>query len=327
MKTSNWDPTISKDRATGMFAAHFVGDALGAPFEFSWGKLNEFTGKLDRQLQCRSRWQDPKYGPIGQTTDDTAMTLTLFNVLYENDGNYDVDTSILAYHEWASGATMVGRNTRQLLKFKALPKNVVTCYKRRWNKKFSDPEAAKNQLSNGCLMRCLPFTLLEEWETSAHDDCFLTNPSEQAWEYEKLYIHGMKELLRGKSRSEVLGELPSLTDSVEIKDLLQENDCNLRHNKGWIKNAFFCFLWALRWEGTLSEFLYQLIKKGGDTDTNAAIAGAALGVSFGMKALMSDEIFSQSWLTVTKVDVSESEIDSRQEYQGRNLELELSKIL
>lgn len=323
---SNWDTTLQLDRILGMFSAHFVGDALGAPFEFSWAKLSEFTGELDRAPQLRSRWQPTKIGVIGQTTDDTAMTLVLLDSLIENQAVFNRNKLIVAYNQWAKEAGMEGRNTRELLRFDVLEKNVLSCFERRWKKKFSDPEVAQNQLSNGCLMRSTPFALLKEWEEAAHSDCFLTNPSDQAWEYQRLYILGLKALLKGESRITVLSQLENSTNDPEILSLFQGEVCNLREKKGWIKNAFYCFLLALKWEGTMSEFLNYIISQAGDTDTNAAIAAAALGAALGINRLLLDESFARSWSKVKNADVSDSSLDSRQEYQGRDLQEELEKI-
>lgn len=44
-------------------------------------------------------------------------------------------------------------------------------------------------------------------------------------------------------------------------------------------------LWALRTEGTPEEILERVILEGGATDTNAALAGAAVGARFGVEAL------------------------------------------
>ncbi|MCB9496058.1 MAG: ADP-ribosylglycohydrolase family protein [Fibrobacteria bacterium] len=55
--------------------------------------------------------------------------------------------------------------------------------------------------------------------------------------------------------------------------------------KGWAIKSLQVALWAARAEGTVEEILERVILEGGDTDTNAALAGATLGASRGREAL------------------------------------------
>lgn len=316
-----WDLSLSHDRCRGMFAAHNLGDALGGPFEFYWGKLDRYTGKLDTPLEFRSRWHPPKIGQIGETTDDTAMTRVLLDHLLKSNGRFNKTDLIVEYHRWASGATMVGRNTRELLRFKAKEVNTVDCYKRRWNKKFSNPDVAENQQSNGCLMRCLPFTLLQDWKEPARQDCYLTNPSELAWQVNELYLTGMKSLCQGTNRQQVFEELRDLSQNSEIQNIFTITSQNLLESKGWILNAFWCFLQALKWEGTLQGYYDWVIRAGGDTDTNACIGAAALGASMGFQGMMKESSVQSNWEILTTVDTASSQIESRPGYLGTEVQL------
>lgn len=320
------DSRLKLDRIRGAFAAHFLGDALGGPYEFYWGQNRSYTDLMSYPLEFRSRWQDPKVGMVGQTTDDTAMTLALFEHLLESQGSYNFKEVVKVYHQWAIGAIMVGSNTRELIRFKAKPENVYTCYQRRWNRKFTAPETAENQQSNGCLMRCLPLALLKTWEEAARQDCFLTNPSELAWECNFLYLAGMKKLMRGVSGEDVYHYIREETDFDEVFNLTKEDERDLTKKKGWCINAFWCFLQALLWEESPSDFYKYLALQKGDTDTNMAIAGAALGARLGFEELMEYPLIRQNWDILTKVDISESDLDSRKQYQGRDLLTELQSL-
>lgn len=55
--------------------------------------------------------------------------------------------------------------------------------------------------------------------------------------------------------------------------------------KSYTLKALQVGLWALHAEGSVEEILEQVILKGGDTDTNAAIAGACLGARYGVEAI------------------------------------------
>lgn len=55
--------------------------------------------------------------------------------------------------------------------------------------------------------------------------------------------------------------------------------------KGWAIKGLQVALWSLRAEGSVEEILERVVLEGGDTDTNAALAGAALGASRGLEAI------------------------------------------
>ncbi len=55
--------------------------------------------------------------------------------------------------------------------------------------------------------------------------------------------------------------------------------------KAYTLKALQVGLWALQAEGSIEDLLETLVLEGGDTDTNAAVAGAALGARYGRGAL------------------------------------------
>ena len=57
------------------------------------------------------------------------------------------------------------------------------------------------------------------------------------------------------------------------------------HQQGWLIIAFQNALWQLLYAPSLEEGVVDTVMRGGDTDTNAAIAGALLGAAYGRDAL------------------------------------------
>jgi ADP-ribosyl-[dinitrogen reductase] hydrolase len=55
--------------------------------------------------------------------------------------------------------------------------------------------------------------------------------------------------------------------------------------KSYTLKALQVGLWALRAEGSVEDLLESVVLEGGDTDTNAAVAGAALGARYGREAI------------------------------------------
>jgi ADP-ribosyl-[dinitrogen reductase] hydrolase len=55
--------------------------------------------------------------------------------------------------------------------------------------------------------------------------------------------------------------------------------------QGWVVTAFWNALWQLLHAPNLEEGVVDTVNRGGDTDTNAAIAGALLGAVYGLDAI------------------------------------------
>lgn len=157
-----------KQRVMGMFCAHHMGDALGAPHEFRCNKDTVYTGKLEIQPYRR---RDARYfaadnreviQPIGTVTDDTQMTVALLKTIIKEDGAYDSRSAILAYSAWThSGAIDMGTNTRFIFANKT-----VKGYDLRIEKLRQEVASGARQISlaNGALMRCTPLALLKDWK-------------------------------------------------------------------------------------------------------------------------------------------------------------------
>jgi ADP-ribosylglycohydrolase len=57
------------------------------------------------------------------------------------------------------------------------------------------------------------------------------------------------------------------------------------HQQGWVITAFQNALWQLLHAANLEDGVVDTVMRGGDTDTNAAIAGALLGAVYGRDAI------------------------------------------
>ena len=85
-------------------------------------------------------------------------------------------------------------------------------------------------------------------------------------------------------------EYPDIDEITEMFEQLNDNECrDITKNKGYVVHSFYCAMWALKKIGEVSDITYsklidQIIRWGGDTDTNAAIAGAIIGAFHGYEA-------------------------------------------
>ena len=70
-----------------------------------------------------------------------------------------------------------------------------------------------------------------------------------------------------------------------ILDAAHSAPADYIHQQGWVIIAFQNALWQLLNASSLEEGVVDTIMRGGDTDTNAAIAGALLGAVYGRHAV------------------------------------------
>lgn len=304
------------DKVLGAVAGHALGDALGAPFEFGSKGANVYTGSVkDVHLKRGSRFQGIRTGPEGMCTDDTMMALCLLQSLQKNQGLYVESDVITHYAEFAAKCSFMGRNTKVLLH------NIKTeaGFRKRFHKRFQTQEAKDQQQSNGCLMRCYPLAFLylqegAEWNdvrNAVYCDSVLTNPNEICANACWLYVKAVALALKGNTRSEIRlkiqEEVNALNHACEPLKLAFQKACIGEHHDvtdktGWVVHAWYCAFWGLFQFDNYKMAVDAIIglgpsadkqasfmpgsttKKGlkGDTDTNAAIAGALLGAFYGV---------------------------------------------
>lgn len=288
-----------RDRILGSFVGKCLGDALGAPYEFRYNSHLEYTPLLTHRTRFLSRWTPERNLPPGQVTDDTEMTIALMRSIVER-GGYDERDAADWYIDWAnSGTFMIGNNTRKLfcgIKAKNREKRWDTLCKR-MQKRFSQKE--EEFQSNGSLMRASPLAVFASDEP-ALADCKLTNPSVVNCEASRRYVGAIRDCLRGER------DKNKIYYHAGYSPLPDNGTSDLR--KGWVGNAFsIAFEAFVRFQDFPSAMRWIIEEKKGDTDTNAAIAGALLGAYYGFDSLMQDPVTQQNWDTIRSVDTGEGD--------------------
>lgn len=304
---------ITKDRIKGMFEGLALGDALGVPHEFRYNRNIAYTGVIEYRPRYISRFQGTRYTEIGQCSDDTEMTLILARSLLKNKG-YKKDDIILDYEQWANSTFMLGKNTRALF----CGVKTVAGYQKRYDKIFSN-DTDKWTQSNGSLMRCSPLALLSGYN-EVIEDCKLTNPHPVNLDANIIYITTLRYLLQGYNISEIY---PLIKDNVQtepVREVLKQaenatfRDVNEKEVKGWVVNALYCAMMSITHFDNYKDAIDWVIRLGGDTDTNAAIAGALLGAKHGHTGLISNPITERNLEKVLKCDTSKSDLYRPPEY-------------
>ncbi len=260
-------------RAQGALLGQLAGDALGSMVEFEGARkiARNHPGRLTRI------GPSPVFNTIaGQPTDDSEMALALARTLVANGP--DLPAILSAYRRWlASGPFDSGTTTRAGL-------------------------AGRPSLSsqaNGGLMRVSPLGVFghamrpEALADFVRDECGLTHPHRVCRDASAAYAVAVAHAVRtGAPAAEVhetaLGwarghASPAVVASLEAAAERPPED--FESQQGWVlialQNAFFRLLHA----ATLEDGIVDTAMCGGDTDTNAAIAGALLGAVHGRDAI------------------------------------------
>jgi len=296
------------DKINGLFIGGALGDAIGAPHEFSWSSV-AYTGKLEH---CCARHIPFKMNinkyDLGQITDDTEMLLCIMNSLIYNKGLYIAADVLTNYICWANQKTnkVIGRNTKKL--FHGI--TTLKGYEKRYKDLFNTQEKKDSQLSNGALMRSGIFAIYglfnDDYENAIITDCSLTNPGAITIDTNLIFIKTIIYILKNNviDKEDILAYAMNLaTLSKQPKIITRLNHVknkineNITHEKGYCLHALYCAFFGLIHFDSYKSAIDYIIKLGGDTDTNACIAGYLLGAYYGI-ADMQKNLITQNNISV-----------------------------
>ena len=288
-----------RDRIAGGLLGVHAGDSLGASLEFS------------AHQEIRAAYPDGLReiiggGPFGwapgAATDDTDLTraVTTAYLSAEPDAVRAAADTMLAWFEgrWPGrtpGTPPVdvgGATARGLTRYRA----------------SGDPRRAGSgagQAGNGSLMRCLPTALAvgdrarrvrESMEISAitHDDPRCTMACAVYNEIAAVLLTGGTAgtaIGAGEAAADELGE-PAVIEALEhayaisLTELAADGPGGLPHaGKGYVLDSLILAVAAVRDPRSFEEIAVDVVRIGGDTDTNAAIAGGLVGIRDGAGAI------------------------------------------
>lgn len=305
---------MTPDQMLGMIMGHALGDALGAPSEHR--PYQPYNKRLEANSHL-SRYYGVRTCVIGQVTDDTEMAMCILHVL--SKGPWDANKVTTQYIDWAnSGCPFMGRNTRYLFQ------NIKTVngYKKRMQRLLSSGQPISQ--SNGCLMRAYPLCLTSE--ASAENDCSLTNPTPICVEAVKVYRVLILYVCDNKDKEDIHRHFTQL---IQHRDLIVAHDDawdgsyrDITENRGWVAHAFYCAFWALYhftdYKTAIDAVILHSVKgsRVGDTDTNAAIAGAVLGAYYGWDAISGEA--PEEFKSVLNADTTTGNIVRPLDYELMN---------
>ena len=262
-------------RAEGCLLGQLAGDSLGSLVEFQ--SLKQIRKKYPdgvRELADGGTW-----GTIaGQPTDDSEMALMLARILIKQR-RYDAEEARKAYVFWLNSSPFDCGNT------------VSTGLRGKPN---------RDSQANGALMRISPLGIFccnwdrERTSEFAQQDAALTHPHPTCVQANALFTMAIAEAIsQRKGAQEIYEQIKVWAAEMKVDKLLMKTILDAANHppidyvtqKGWVIIAFQNALWQLLHATALEEGVVDTVMRGGDTDTNAAIAGALLGAVHGREAV------------------------------------------
>lgn len=271
-------------RARGALLGLVVGNQLGVPTE-RFGTAEAIRAAFPQGV--RDLQPPPKGSPFD---DDAAMTLLLAESLVER-GDFDAPDVAERWVKWMKlDGRGVGLTTQRAL---------------RLIERGTEPFEAGRQAmgprsaSNGAVMRCIPVALryhdnLDKLIRVSAQQAAITHADERCTWGSAAVNLAARELLHGNPYfvEEVLHRLQGtaprlLLDAIRRVPWEQESNLPLAQANefGYVVHCVEIAFWCAVHRPSLEDALIFLVAAGGDTDTNAAVAGALLGARDGEMAI------------------------------------------
>jgi len=277
-------------RAQGCLLGQLAGDSLGSRVEFQSASqiAAAFPGGV-RELADGGTW-----GILaGQPTDDSELALMLARTLVLHR-TFEPGSVLQSYVHWyLSQPFDVGGTTAAALGAAA---RGTTAEERL---KLASEAASVTSQANGSLMRVSPLGIFaagrpERVIELARADSRLTHPHAVCQDACAVFAAAIARAVgaRGVPRDAYETALSVAEEAdvcPEVKQALRDAEhdppADFQHHQGWVlialQNAFYQLLHA----ADLESGVVASVMAGGDTDTNAAIAGALLGAVHGRQAV------------------------------------------
>jgi len=286
--THKLGPITEGERIRGALLGHAVGDALGAGvaglsadeirMRFSNG-LSEMTEHSERGLRA------------GETAEDTELPLILAES-YNSVGDFDIEDIDRRMKAWLrTGPRDLGGVTREVLSRSLDARDLF-----RVAQDVLDEKGHRMVSGNGCLTRVAPIGLVRAGDDRLlHETrivCTMIQADSLCVETSQTFTTTLEAIVLGKSRVDVADSIRnfvySFQPSIE-KKLENWTRCPVRFgfSGGYTLDSLALSLQIFYHSSGFEDGLIEVVNRGGDTDTNAALSGALLGAYYGESAIPS----------------------------------------
>ena len=294
------EPEDLPDRFAGLLLGTALGDALGLPFEGASGSA------IARRAPSIDRFS--LVGRRGFVSDDTEQSALIAHCLLQHPGDLDAarrtfESSLLGWFlrlPWGIGLGTLVACARLGLGFErsgsrsagngaAMRSAIVGAFfyddpaeRRRWSDGFSQVTHAERRAVEGA-----------RYVAELAALCTRARPDNDR---DRLVCEAAAVVDESSLRAAIFAARRLAAEARDIRTATRELGCSgfVVHSVGL---ATFCFLSA---GGSALDAFSQVIRAGGDTDSNAAIVGAWTGALHGERALPSTLLLSlhdTDWLS------------------------------
>ncbi len=279
-------------RAQGCLLGQLCGDALGSQVEFrSPDDIRASHPQGLREMSDGGAWNTL----AGQPTDDSELALALARSLVGNRG-FDAADVLTSYVEWFDSRPFdCGNTIRAALE----PASIAM-------RTGQDPVAAAcdaanaESQANGALMRISPLGIFcqaadhARAAALAREDAALTHPHPICVEASALFTVMVSRAVAAGGKP---GDLYAFAcewagsnlDAPGILEILKAAGsgppADFMKQGGWVRIALQNAVHQMLTAVNVEEGVVDTVSRGGDTDTNAAIAGALLGAVHGADSI------------------------------------------
>ncbi len=279
-------------RAQGCLIGQVSGDALGSQVEFQDAATihNRYPDGL-RKMEDGGPFQLM----AGQPTDDSELALLLARSIVQEE-QYNSEKVAGAYHFWFHGSRPfdIGATIGQALR--AVTEEDV---QKNRASEVMRTNASRESQANGSLMRVSPLGIYgyrkspDELFVLAQKESALTHPHPVCQQCCGLFCIAIAHaILSGQSGKQVFeavrryaqnnGLEPSILD---VLSAARKDKPETIIHQGWVLTAFHNAFYQLIHSNSFEDGILDTVMQGGDTDTNAAVAGALLGAVYGRESV------------------------------------------
>jgi len=274
------------DRALGSMLGMVIGDALGSQVEFK----TEWTIKAGYPNGVCDLADSPVWHTLaGQPTDDSELGITLARSIVRM-GRYDPEDAASGYGRWYLSQPFDCGNTTRLA-FSAAARAVAG------SARAAGDGADQGSQSNGSLMRIAPIGI---WAADPHhaarvasEDSTLSHPHPVCRAACAAFAAAISAALLGADRPAMLQTALRTAEATNVAPVVESlrqaaagvAPAEFQHQMGWVITSLQNAFYHLAAGTPVEPALIETVGHGGDTDTNASIAGALLGAADGRASL------------------------------------------
>lgn len=255
------------DRFKGCIIGGAIGDAWGSAWEFDDLKDDKTTWYWGKRPEPDRSWK---------LTDDTQLTLATCEIL---GMHRKIEPAVLAAHFllYYKQGRLSGLGASTLKALKDLEAGIPWQYAGR---------GGEYSAGNGAAMRIAPLAFSDIDREGILNICKITHQHTEAYAGALAVVLSIRAVINSQNIWDVL--IDQLPDTLVRDRIIEIKGCNTiaeaasLGNNGYVVNSIPLAIYAACSNTNIEQMYEGLILAGGDTDTNASIAGQIRGAQIGV---------------------------------------------